>query len=224
MGKSKNRVSYYTDDIRKQLNKYGNVQNLLCYFNEKNLTYEHKHMSARKATGVDEVTKKQYDSNLVENITKLVKSLKYKTYRPQPVKRAYIPKLNGDKRPLGIPSYQDKIVQALMANILNVIYEPMFLDCSFGFRPNLTCHSALREIHHIVTNYKVNYIVETDIKDFFGSVNHNKLINMLKSIIKDRNFIYYINKFLKAGVMLDGKRLKTKKGTPQRWFNISNIG
>lgn len=221
MKKNKNKIVDYATEIQQQLNKYGDVQNLMCYFDEKNITYEHKHMPSNKATGVDKVTKDHYDSNLNQNIATLVQSIKSKTYKPKPVRRAYIPKLNGDKRPLGIPAYQDKIVQALMANILNIIYEPLFLDCSFGFRPNLTCHSALNEITHIVTSYNINYIVETDIKHFFDTVNHNKLINMIKSKIKDRHFIYYINKFLKAGVMIDGEKVKTKSGTPQRRTNIT---
>ena len=221
MEKSKNKAADYTADIKIQLNIYGNVQNIMCYFNKKILTYEHKHMPSNKATGVDKVTKKQYECNLKENMANLVKGLKSRTYKPQPVRRAYIPKLNGDKRPLGIPSYQDKLVQSLMAKILNIIYEPIFLNCSFGFRPNLTCHSALREITHIVTSYNVNYIVETDIKHFFDEVNHRKLVNMLKLKIKDRYFIYYINKFLKAGVMIDVEKVKTKCGTPQRRTNIT---
>lgn len=215
MGKYKNKVSDYTSEIREQFNKYGNVQNLMRYFNEENLKNEHNRLRKTKVDGIDNVTKEIYNNNLNKNLSNLVQSLKSKTYKPKPVKRIYIPKPNNKYRPLGIPVYQDKIVQSVMANILNAIYEPMFLDCSFGFRPNLNCHLALIELSHIMADYNINYIVEVDIKGFFDNVNHQKLINFLKYTIKDKDFIYYINKFLKCGVMLDGKRLKTKKGTPQ---------
>ena len=180
MGKYKNKVSDYTSEIREQFNKYGNVQNLMRYFNEENLKNEHNRLRKTKVDGIDNVTKEIYNNNLNKNLSNLVQSLKSKTYKPKPVKRIYIPKPNNKYRPLGIPVYQDKIVQSVMANILNAIYEPMFLDCSFGFRPNLTCHSALIELSHIMADYNINYIVEVDIKGFFDNVNHQKLINFLK--------------------------------------------
>lgn len=105
----------------------------------------HKELSSGKAPGIDRVTKEEYEANLDENITNLVNRLKRKAYRPQPVKRTYIPKPGSDKmRPLGIPAYEDKIVQLGLTKILNAIYEADFLDCSFGFRPGRGCHEALK--------------------------------------------------------------------------------
>ena len=216
-------MSTYENEIKHQLNKYGDVQNIMPYFNFENLKAKHKSLQTNKATGVDNVTKAQYNINLDTNILELVKLIKEKAYNPKPVRRVFIPKLIGGKRPLGIPTYRDKLVQSLMAEILNIVYEPIFLDCSFGYRKNLTCHSALSEITHIIANNDINYIVEADIRHFFDEVNHTKLINMLQQKIKDRNFVYYIKKFLKAGVMENGVKLKTRYGTPQGRVNFTYI-
>ena len=122
----------YYSEIRRQLTKYKNVQSLMRYVNEEALENKHKEINGNKATGIDKVTKREYEKNLKENITKLVKDMKSFSYRPKATRRVYIPKDNGDKRPLGIPSYEDKIVQGVFADILNEIYEPIFLDCSYN--------------------------------------------------------------------------------------------
>ena len=150
MWKYKNKSVNYTADIKQQLIAYGNVQNLMKYFNVENLIYEHKKMPSNKATGIDEIDKAQFEENLEENITLLIQDLKEKTYKPRPARRAFIPKINGDLRPLGILSYRDKLIQAVMSNCLSAIYEPIFLNCSFGFRPKLTCHSALIAVKEII--------------------------------------------------------------------------
>jgi len=126
----------------------------------------HIELPNKKATGINGTTKEQYGGNLEENIEDLVSSLKNKSFRPVPVRRMYIPKLNSKKkRPLGIPEHEDKIVQKGVTKILNSIYEIDFLDCSFGFRPNRSCHDALKILNFYIEKRSVNYVVDVDIKN-----------------------------------------------------------
>src|SRR5699024_10772510 len=134
-----------------------------------------------KATGVNGITKEEYGVNLDDNIAKLVERLKRKAYRPTPVKRTYINKPGSrKKRPLGIPDHEDKIVQRAITKILNAIYENDFLDCSFGFRPNRSCHDALKILNVYIENRQTNYIVDAAIKGFFDNVSHEWLMKFLK--------------------------------------------
>ena len=129
--------------------------------------------------GIDNVTKDEYDTNITGNLANLLERMELFQYRPQPVRRTYIPKANGKLRPLGIPAYEDKLVQGAMANILSDVYEGIFLDCSYGFRPGRSCHDVVRDINHTMMTKKVNYILEADIKGFFDSVNHDWLMTFL---------------------------------------------
>ena len=119
----------------------------------------HKEMDGSKAVGIDRVTKAEYEEHLEENITNLVTRLKNKAYKPMPSLRVYIPKNNGKMRPLGIASYEDKIVQLAVKKILEAIYEPRFLNCMYGFRPNRGCHDAIKEVHHRLSAEWINYVV-----------------------------------------------------------------
>ncbi len=112
----------------------------------------HKGLDGKKAVGIDKVTKAEYEEHLEENIANLVERLKNKAYKPLPSLRVYIPKSNGKMRPLGIASYEDKIVQFAVKKILEAIYEPRFLNCMYGFRPDRGCHDAIKEVHHRLQN------------------------------------------------------------------------
>jgi len=168
-----------------------------------------------KAPGVDGVTVKEYEVNLEENIKDLVERLKLNRYRPQPVRRVFIPKPNGERRPLGIPVLEDKIVQMGIKNILEAIFEVDFVDVSYGFRPNRSCHQALDVLDKVVMTKPVNYVVDVDIEKFFDSVDHSWLMECLRQRIKDSRLLRIIGRFLKSGVIEEGKYLEIDKGTPQ---------
>ena len=202
-------------DIKYQLQQGYKLQTLMHRVNCESLRKQHDKQSYDKAEGIDKMTKDWYTANLENNINDLIHRMKNFSYKPKPVKRTYIPKANGKLRPLGIPSYEDKLVQGVMAEILVEIYENIFLDFSYGFRPERSCHDATAFINHTIMTKKVNYIVDADIKGFFDNVNHDILIKMLEVTIADKNFIRYIIRFLKSGYMENGRYYDTLKGTPQ---------
>ena len=202
-------------DIRTLAKKYVKLQTLMNYINKETLMEQFRKESSNKASGVDKVTKDEYGLNLEENIDNLLTRMKSFSYRPQPVRRTYIPKANGGKRPLGIPAFEDKLVQGCMSYVLNEIYETKFLDCSYGFRENRNCHMAIEEINNHIMRNKVNYILDCDIKGFFDNVDHKWMMEFLNHDIGDKNFLRYIVRFLKSGIIEDLKFYESDKGTPQ---------
>jgi RNA-directed DNA polymerase len=192
------------------------LQTLIHAIDEEALKACHRELKGNKAAGIDEVTKQEYDKNLQENIEGLLARMKRQAYKPQPVRRVYIPKADGKKmRPLGIPAYEDKLVQKALNDILTAIYETEFLDCSYGFRPGRSCHDAIKAVREILETKKISYVVDADIKGFFDNVDHKWLMKFLEERIQDPNLLRLISRFLKAGVMEQGEILETDKGTPQ---------
>ncbi|MBW1774682.1 MAG: group II intron reverse transcriptase/maturase [Deltaproteobacteria bacterium] len=173
-------------------------------------------LDARKATGVDGVTKEEYGRNLEENLRELSGRLKRMGYRPGPKRRSYIPKVGSEKgRPLGISNFEDKIVEEATKRTLEPIYEAVFEDSSYGYRPGHNQHQCLDALGRTIQQKKVNHVVEADIKSFFDKVNHEWMIKFLRHRIGDERVIRLIIRMLKSGIMEDGLTHATEEGTPQ---------
>ena len=196
--------------------QYKRVDTVMYALNKENLKQSAMKIAGNKAVGIDNVTKREYVENLDRNIEDLIVRLKKMGYTPKAVRRVYIPKAGSEKkRPLGIPAYEDKIVQDVMTQILIAIYEPMFKEFSYGFRPGRSCHQAIAYLDKMIHREYTNYVVDLDIKGFFDNIDHKWLIKFLEYRIADRVYIRYIKRFLKSGILEQGKLLKSDKGTPQ---------
>lgn len=201
--------------IRMQSVKHKRLFTLINRVDRASLLMAHDRQQAKKASGIDKITKDEYEKNLFSNIRGLVERMKAFKYVPQPVRRTYIPKLDGKLRPLGIPAYEDRLVQCVMADILNEVYEPRFLESSYGFRAGKSAHDVVKLIGKATTFKGLRWVLEADIKGFFDNVNHEWLMKFLKHDIGDPNFLRYISRFLKAGIMDGTELLDSDKGTPQ---------
>ena len=175
----------------------------------------HEAMDGDKAVGIDGITKEEYELHLDRNLDGLMVRLKNHSYHPQPARRVEIPKDNGKTRPLSIYCYEDKLVQEALRRILNAVFEPHFYNEMMGFRPNRSCHMALHLLDYMISREKTNYILDADIKGFFDHIDHEWLIRMVESRIKDPNIIRLIRVMLKAGVMEDLKFVDTTEGSGQ---------
>ncbi len=202
-------------DIKYQIQQGYKLQTIMHYVNRETLIKQHEKQQKNKASGIDGITKENYEENLECNIENLLKKMKTFSYKPKSVRKTYIPKSNGKLRGLGIPCYEDKLVQGAMADVLNEIYENIFQPTSYGFRPNKNCHQAISQINWLIMTKKVNYILEADIKGFFDNIDHEIMMMFLEEKIADKNFLRYIKRFLKSGVMEDYQYCESDKGTPQ---------
>jgi RNA-directed DNA polymerase len=167
------------------------------------------------AAGVDGVTYADYEANIVENLCTLHEKLKSKAYRAQPLRRIYIDKEDGRKRPISIPSLEDKIVQRATVELLNAIFEQDFLDCSYGFRPGRRAHDALDEVGQVISMGPTQYVLELDISSYFDSIVRKQLMEMVEQRISDATILGLIGKWINIGVMDDGRLLTSETGTGQ---------
>jgi group II intron reverse transcriptase/maturase len=170
---------------------------------EHTLTQSFHRLRKDAAVGVDGVTKEEYGRSLAENIRGLHDRMRTTRYRHQPIRRVHIPKASGALRPLGISCTEDKIVQGALTTLLTAIYEPVFLDCSYGFRPNRSAHDAIKALHDS-TSEEVTWILEADIEAFFDNIDRKKLIDELKKRIDDESLLRLVSECLHVGV-LDGE-------------------
>jgi len=167
------------------------------------------------AAGVDEVTWREYEGRLHSRVHGLHREIHIGAYRALPSRRVYIPKADGSKRPLGIAAIEDKIVQQAVATVLGAIYEEDFLGFSYGFRPGRSQHQALDALWVGIGRRKVGWILDADICDFFGSIEHEWMERFLAHRIADKRVLRLICNWLKAGTIEDGKRIAAEKGSPQ---------
>jgi group II intron reverse transcriptase/maturase len=167
------------------------------------------------APGVDGETWRHYGERLENNLHDLSERLKRGAYRAKPVRRVYIPKADGRQRPLGVTALEDKIVQRATVEVMNAIYETDFLGFSYGFRPGRSQHNALDALYTGLLTRKVNWVLDIDIRGFFDAIDHEWLVKFVEHRIADRRVVRLIRKWLNAGVLEDGKRMRTEEGTPQ---------
>ena len=167
------------------------------------------------AAGIDGETWQHYGENLEGNLKDLSEKLKRGAYRVKPVNRCYIPKPDGSKRPIGVPVLEDKIVQRAVVEVLNAIYEQVFIGYSYGFRPKRSQHQALDALYVAIMRKKVNWVLDLDIRAFFDTLNHEWLVKFIEHRIADRRIVRLIQKWVRAGVLEEGKRIYSETGTVQ---------
>lgn len=190
---------------------------VMHHINTESLRSCYHQLDGKKAVGTDGISKAEYGKNLEVNLEDLIQRMKSMSYRPRAVRQVLIDKEGkpGEKRPLGIANFEDKLVQKRMQEILEAIYEPIFRDCSYGFRPGRGCHDAIKALHSYLFRNEVEMVIDVDLANFFGTIDHNLLKQMLQEKIKDTRFIRYISRMFKAGVLSEGELTVTDEGVPQ---------
>jgi len=184
-------------------------------YNLETLRMAYFSLKKEAAPGVDGETWRHYGEALERNLQDLSERLKRGAYRAKPVRRVYIPKADGRQRPLGVTALEDKIVQRAAVEVLNAVYETDFLGFSYGFRPGRSQHQALDALYTGLLTRKVNWVLDLDIKGFFDGLSHEWLVKFVEHRIADRRVVRLIQKWLNAGVLEDGKRIRVEEGTPQ---------
>ena len=188
----------------------------LAYLIDENaLQRAFKRLRKNAAVGVDGVTKDEYGENLAENLRDLHGRMKAGKYRHQPLKRVHIPKGDGKTRPIGISSLEDKIVQNALREVLEIVYEPIFYDCSYGFRPGRSAHDAVRFLNKEAGKGKINWVLEADIESFFDSIDRQMLQEILQERVPDGSIKRLVGKCLKVGVLENTELSWEETGTTQ---------
>jgi RNA-directed DNA polymerase len=167
------------------------------------------------ATGIDGTTAAEYEANLMANLMDLLDRIKSGRYKAPPVRRTYIPKADGTQRPLGIPTFEDKVAQRAIAMVLEAVYEQDFRSCSYGFRPGRSAHDALRELYSVITRQGQYWVLDVDIRKYFDTIPHQHLRAILDQRVTDGVIRRMIDKWLKAGVLEQGLLRHVTEGTPQ---------
>jgi group II intron reverse transcriptase/maturase len=184
-------------------------------YNLETLRMAYFNLKKEAAAGVDGETWRHYGEELEKNLQDLSTRLKRGAYRAKPVRRVYIPKADGRQRPLGVTALEDKIVQRAAVEVLNAIYETDFLGFSYGFRPGRSQHQSLDALYTGLLTRKVNWVLDLDIKGFFDGISHEWLVKFIEHRVADRRVVRLIQKWLNAGVLEEGKRIRMEEGTPQ---------
>jgi RNA-directed DNA polymerase len=189
----------------------------MCLFNKEALRECFNMLDGKKAIGIDEVTKDEYAVNLDENLEDLIERMKRMAYRPGPVKQVLIPKEGkpGATRPLGISNLEDKIVQKMMQRVLESIYDPIFMECSYGFRPGRGAHDAVKSLNNYLYKNEVQVVIDIDLENFFGTIDHKLMEGILREKILDKTLMRYIIRMFKSGILTDGELQKSDEGVPQ---------
>ena len=170
--------------------------------------------SNRGAGGIDRQTIASFERKKEQELLELQRLLREKRYRPHPLRRVYIPKANREQRPLGIPTIRDRVVQQALLNILEPIFEPLFHDHSYGFRPQRNTHQAIEQVRKALKEGK-EWIVDVDIRKYFDTVNHELLLDAVNEEISDGSVLRLLRRFLESGVLENGVWMVTEEGTPQ---------
>jgi group II intron reverse transcriptase/maturase len=184
-------------------------------YNLETLRMAYFRLKKEAAPGVDGETWRHYGEDLESNLQNLSERLKRGAYRAKPVRRVYIPKADGRQRPLGVTALEDKVVQRAAVEVMNAIYETDFLGFSYGFRPGRSQHQALEMLYAGLLTRKVSWVLDLDIKGFFDGILHEWLVKFVEHRVADRRVGRLIQKWLRAGVLEDGKHLRVEEGTPQ---------
>lgn len=191
------------------------IYNLAQFFSIENLRQAYAEIDGTKAIGSDGITKEGYGENLEENLQNLHRRMRRMAYRPASARIVLIPKPDGSKRSIAISNFEDKLVQEVMANILTAIYDREFKRFSFGFRPKRSCHSAISYLYNRLRRRNLPWVVDIDLENFFGSVDHKRMWDILSNRIGDITLLRYVYRMLRSGIFVEGVSQKAEKGTPQ---------
>ena len=191
--------------------------NVIHHFTKESLTACFHALDGKKALGSDGIDKAKYGENLESNLEQLITRMKRMAYIPGAVRQVRIPKEGkaGATRPLGISNFEDKIVQKMMQKVLESIYEPLFYESSYGFRPGRSCHDAIKALHAHLSTHQVETVIDVDLSNFFGSINHEEVMKVIEKKISDPKLLRYLKRMFKAGVLAEGELMLSDEGVPQ---------